>query len=528
MRSAIRSLGVLWSAVLICFMATGTFSTARIGAMTWGVAHDVWSATIAISQINFRLPGKLGFHEIEQAIANQVTSTKSVWNATDAASKALANDPEAVTRGLKVGAAVKESEIVIPDSKQGYLTDWCEDLGYADFYNLAFRLFGVNAYSTHWLYFSILALAFGLFVTTFWRDEVAVTSVTLLITALFLISTSSLFSEKTPSFAANRFVSTLAVIPLIHLVFVALRSEAIDWREFAGATVQAMLLVLVIAARSSAQWCAIAIVGSTIVVSSIRYWGKERSQRLVAWLTQKDIRRLRVVGGLVVGLFVVGAVRPSLIDERYFWDDNMPHHLTWHSAYLGLTFHPEWPLMKPYADLPDSYEDSVAFGLFTHRMQETGRPYAASWRPGYYLAREHEKLMRSEYLRFVWDHPRYMLELMLYEKPKLFLKIVEQTIISIKVEGWVSAFPSLLLSAALLLLARGGRRISECVAGFGIIWCSSMLPMLWAYPAPHVAADQNLTTLFLMLVGASFFLSEAAKGVDSIVSTDAPNRAALP
>ena len=30
----------------------------------------------------------------------------------------------------------------------GYLTNWCEDISYARFYTLAFRIFGCNAFST--------------------------------------------------------------------------------------------------------------------------------------------------------------------------------------------------------------------------------------------------------------------------------------------------------------------------------------------------------------------------------------------
>jgi hypothetical protein len=65
-------------------------------------------------------------------------------------------DPAAVTRGLKAGAVLRALDISIPPTKDGYLTNWSEDLGYADFYNLAFRLFGVSAVSTHWLYISVL------------------------------------------------------------------------------------------------------------------------------------------------------------------------------------------------------------------------------------------------------------------------------------------------------------------------------------------------------------------------------------
>jgi hypothetical protein len=72
--AAVRLLSLAWSAALIGLMATGTFSPARIGTMTWRPGHDIWSAAIAISQINFGLSGKLAYREIEQAIAIEVNS----------------------------------------------------------------------------------------------------------------------------------------------------------------------------------------------------------------------------------------------------------------------------------------------------------------------------------------------------------------------------------------------------------------------------------------------------------------------
>src|SRR5712671_6348884 len=97
--------------MLIGLMGTGSLSPARIGAMTWGPSHDIWSAAIAISQINFGLSGKLAYREIEQAIASEVTGTKSAWSVMDDTTRRLLQDPSAVTRGLRAGAAVKQEAI---------------------------------------------------------------------------------------------------------------------------------------------------------------------------------------------------------------------------------------------------------------------------------------------------------------------------------------------------------------------------------------------------------------------------------
>jgi hypothetical protein len=79
---------------------------------------------------------------------HEVTSTKDIWNTTDEATQRLLENPAAVTRGLQAGAAVPARDMAASLNELGYLTNWCEDISYARFYNLAFRIFGFNAFST--------------------------------------------------------------------------------------------------------------------------------------------------------------------------------------------------------------------------------------------------------------------------------------------------------------------------------------------------------------------------------------------
>src|SRR3979490_427718 len=89
----VRLISLAWTLTLIGLMATGTLSSARIGTTTWGPSHDIWSAAIAISEINFGHSGKLAYKEIEQAIANEVTGTKSAWSVTDDTTRHLRQTP---------------------------------------------------------------------------------------------------------------------------------------------------------------------------------------------------------------------------------------------------------------------------------------------------------------------------------------------------------------------------------------------------------------------------------------------------
>jgi hypothetical protein len=505
-----RSLCAGWTILLVVLMSFGIFSSARIGTMTWGPQHDVWSAAIALSQIKFGLSGGLAYKEIEQAITNDVTTTKNIWDILDDGTQALLRDPSAITRGLKNAAALRKDQIAVPTTKDGYITDWCEDLGYADFYNLAFRLFGVNAFSTHFLYVAILLLSVLLFQACFIRDSLPMASLTLSVTALFLLSSSTFFNESVPSFAANRFLSTLGLIPLLHLVHAALRRRAWTAAELGVAAVQAAILAFAIAARGSTMWCLFALATVLLATACIRLrhfpWALLARRKLsVAWQLARDsIARLVITGAIAIAVVVVfGLVRNAQLDERYLRDDNLPHHLLWHSAYLGLTYNPEWPKYKPFADVPD-YGDSAGFTVFVHRMQERGEPATSS--VNFYRARVYEKVIKREYLSFLVAHPTYALKLFLYYKPMKLIDLLCALVGSIPLAAGLLALGSILLVSAVLGFSSGIALSNYAELGFSFvfIWLSSMLPVFWAYPDHHVVADPTLGTLLLSLAALSF------------------------
>jgi hypothetical protein len=517
-------LSLAWSAALIGLMATGSLSPARIGTMTWGPGHDIWSAAIAISQINFGLSGKLGYREIDQAIANELIASKNTWDSMDDTTRGLLKDPSAVSRGLRAAAAVTKDGISVPTVREGYLTDWCEDLGYADFYNLAFRIFGFNAFSTHWLYIGILTLSCLLFVIAYFRDNLAVGTLTLSITALFLVTSSSIFSESMPAFAANRFLSTLAAIPLLHVIHAALRRCPFGRPEVLVLLAQAGLLAFAITLRSSADWCIVAFIVSVLAVAFVRRFSNPvhrpapiGMRRFVWRLTSIPyVRRLGITGLLVLAVTAsVGVIRNSQFDEVYFRDDNLPHHLFWHSAFLGLTLHPEWAAYRPIPEISAS-GDGAAFLVFEYRMRELGQPHVSD--RGYYRIRVSEPMIRDEYLRFIVNNPRFVFDLFTYYKPRIARDLLVMLTGSIGGVSRLLAGISLVLVTTLFAWPREPLTSrAELATSFGIVWLCSLLPVLWAYPAPHVFADQLWSTLFVLLAIVGLL---GARIVQAIIPSD--------
>jgi hypothetical protein len=364
---------------------------------------------------------------------------------------------------------------------------------------------------------TILALTSLLFAIAYFRDNLAVATLTLLITALFIESSSSIFSELLPSFAANRFLSTLALVPLLHLLYAALRRRPLGWSEVFMSSVQALFLAFAISARSSAQWCVIAFIASLFAVVLLRRF--EMAHRAVLAVQRKGfVQRLAAIPYIgrvgAIGLLVltvttaVGLVRNAQIDERYFWEDNLPHHLFWHSAYIALTFNPAWPAYRPFPDVPVS-GDAAGFKVFEHRMQERGQTSSSMTHEiysNYYLrARVYESVIRDEYLNFVVANPQYAVKLFTYYKPKEILNVLATLVGPIAIASGALALVSLACMIALLAWPINGpsSRI-ELAITFGLVWLGSLLPVLWAYPAPHVFADQLWSTLFALLALLSF------------------------
>jgi hypothetical protein len=212
--------------------------------------------------------------------------------------------------------------------------------------------------------------------------------------------------------------------------------------------------------------------------------------------------RLATVGilMLVVG-GAVGALRNSQFDASYFRDDNLPNHMFWHSAFVGLSFHPDWSKFKPYPDVADM-GDGVGFKLYEHVMKDQGRPYVSD--RGFYLVRPYEVFIRKEYTKFLLEHPRFTSELFFIYKPQLIVSTIWRLIGSIsKGSLWLAAV-SLALAISLFSLSGGTLKRIEFTIAIMFVWSCSLLPVFWAYGNQYVIADQLWSTLFVLLAVLGF------------------------
>lgn len=518
----LRATAIAFNIIFVVLIGGGQFSSSQIGAVTWGPTHDIWSMAIAISNIEHGLKGGLGYRAIAQKLENDL-----IDDTNDLRTRARLRQPETITRAIAAAASIKREHLnPEPIEEGGYVTSWAEDIGYAEFYNIAFRLFGYSADSTHKLYVLILALTSALFLAAFWRNNVAIALITFANAALFLTTTSAIFTDLMPSIAANRFLSTLATIPLLHIIFATIDLRPISASAKGLTVLQVIFLLFAIRARASAIWCILAYDCIVIALMFLRppfygrfvlrwwrpYWRLMlyRAKAIFADSFFKGsvklafgiwtMPRIFLVPLIVVaGLFIQNVTTRMQLDPVYFTDDVLPHHYIWQPAFVSLPMHPMWPSRKPYSELPADPGDEVANVYYLITMKRAGLSTGSPVNHGLTKSRMLDRVVRNGLISFAIQNPLYMVQLIGYYKVRNELKDIFQLVRSIPAPAVLLALSVSAIGAALLSAGSPGfRRRDIAIALFSIGVCA-MLPPLWGYSAPHTVADQLWAVLFLSM-----------------------------
>jgi hypothetical protein len=494
----VRLATYLYSGLLIVAMYASVMSNARPGTMTWGPAVDFWASSIAISHIEYGLGGGLGYRTITSEFAKRI-DTEAFRS-----DKASEVQPEKVEAAFQAVSRLPKSAMQDgPIEDAVYVTTWAEDIGYADFYEIAFRFFGYHALSTYWLFFSILAVSFVLFAAAYWDDDVATSALAVAVAAAFLTGTTNIFSYLLPSFAANRYLEILTVLPCLHLLMAGMRERPFTGIRLVLIVAQALLYALTITFRTSAIWTLIAAITVLVAFVGIKRFRAREDLATRSWqqFTGAIFKSREILFAGVIAFSGMGLpyLRDTQLDPIYL-NEALPHHLRWHPAILGLSLHPLWPQKKPSANVPDALSDEIGFTLFENYMRQNhpGEPLTSSKTRGAYLPRLHDAVMKQELIGFARANPGYMVELYGYYKPKLILSQITENLRTVPLAAWLLCLPTLLLG---FLLGTGVTINFLAMTGAAfIVWLSAQLPALWAYPANYVAVSRMWTTFLLIAI----------------------------
>ncbi len=531
-----RALAIGWSALLLALIGFGTFSTERPGAITWGQTSAVWAMAIAISDLEYDLDGGLGYREVEGALASRMTTMSSAVAVHDYGTGNLASMPDVTTAALRYAASLDEDRFIKGgDPEQGsFVSLGGEDIGFANFLVWAYRIYGYDAYSPRDLYLTILFLGFIVFVAVYWRSNAAIALVTLGVAGLFGVTASGVFVDGLPSIAANRFLSTLVIIPILHVICAVLRFARWRLSFFLALALQAWLISFAVSARSSAGWGPLAFLLVALVALmawlALAWWDSrpDTMARLREWRARMQDGAVRLVSprgdlrwrpspagpekqarpfhaahilAVLLTVLAVNGVANNLremrLDPLYSGEGVLGHHPRWHNAYIALAMHPDWPQTKPYPEQNDGLNDNISWVAFYAVAEERGiNPLHPA---GLLRVRVLDEIIKEEYLRFIREHPRYVAELFLIYKPIAYWNVSSRLIPTVQPVAWLLMLVSAGIAGLMLTATSAWNRTA--LWGASVITVGmAQLPAFWAYAADHAFSDQLWSLLFAFLL----------------------------
>jgi hypothetical protein len=285
------------------------------------------------------------------------------------------------------------------------------ELGYADYWYLAFRLFGLNMSSQYYLYFLLLGISCGLFVIEFKRSPFVVFLLLVYLAGLvFLQNYARSMGIELATLANSRLFEALSLLPATHLFLIVWTRMRFRWSTAIGAAIQSALLAFIVDCRITARWQVAMIVGAALVILVAGIW----KQRPLCLFFRKE--GWDGVWAACLAVAVVAAHMTFIhyeADARYGSEPR--YHVVWHEVLRGL-LGGSLALQREYLGREigitapqdtDAYDaifndltkrnDRSAAGSFV----QNGRIYidiAQGWN-------EYERLARNLSIRIALDHP---------------------------------------------------------------------------------------------------------------------------
>jgi hypothetical protein len=503
------------AAILTSIIAGACVLTTFIAGQRRGMDHAVEfgpdrvqvAISIALSDLVYHLDaGYLGYAKVRDRLLE-------VWN-RDAHGP---NDPIVIQNSHNsavLNDAIHAAASLGPQLP-GYVTErslfpaFHDDVGLVDYVKTSFRIFGYRIESLYDTFFLLLAISAAAYILAFWDDMTALFMLVLLLFCFRITLDTTILSIPAPSFSASRSCSTLALLPMWHLVLLLIRRHRASMAQVLLALTQIGIFILIIAARGTARWDTIFVVAVAIALALIEL----RPQWPRPWLPALIHRAgrwplLLLLGGLLAhGTYIRSALHPA-----YFTDDVLRYHGIWEPSFSGLGYEPDlwfgfggvWddPGLPPRLDaIPRDFENFVAGAKYLDAIRFTPLPsefpkafppaYLSTWGEGLKWG-FHEEVSRRMFLYAISHHPLLTLKLYLIDKPYHLLvslgQIVAQSPLAWlwwTIVGASTAFIAFWLGPR--PLATGELRRAILLIAAALPFAS--IPNLAVFSLPYVMAD---------------------------------------
>jgi hypothetical protein len=206
------------------------------------------------------------------------------------------------------------------------------ELGYADYMYVAFRLFGLHIASLYYFYFLVLGVACTLFVLEYGRSPFPMFLLASYLGGLFFLQNyAQSQGNQLASLANSRLFDALSLLPAVHIFLAIWRRLTPKLPALATVSVQALILVFLVGTRTAAVWQVVMILFATIAVTLFDPWTKR-----LPYLRPKSRFWIGLWPGVLTITFLAMLAVFFRVDADPRYKQETGHHTIWHSVLATL------------------------------------------------------------------------------------------------------------------------------------------------------------------------------------------------
>ena len=305
-------------------------------------------------------------------------------------------------------------ELAKESNKEARLIYENEDIGLIDFYKFAFFVFGFNMFSLMSAYYLILFSSLIIWVVYFYKET------SKLFFPILFLSSHAVIIFLLPSFGdeivvthSRRFLPALTIIPTIFIIVNLMENKLFSLRTFILNILQIFILFFIFHSRSTAlfQFLNICFIITLILILN-------RCQ--LRELLSRAKNFTNICFSLIIILIFYKVLMFVNINPLY--SKVVSKHLFWHSAYIGLSSHPDSILKYNIYNSDGAASDYV--------VEYTQKEYGdKNWKSRFGFV-GYERILKNKYFEILKSDTSFFLYNYLV-KPFDFFKLIYENILKI-------------------------------------------------------------------------------------------------
>jgi hypothetical protein len=391
------------------------------------------------------------------------------------------------------------------------------ELGLVDYFKLAFRLFGFRVESAFYLYFLILGVSLVAFILGHWRSPITLTIPILFLAAGNIVLGSNFFDSINSQNVTNpRFLSTLGILPGIHILMLMLDRHRASLPQVLLACVQALIFEFALSIRASLAWlmlfvATIAVIQIAVAFARLTTNGSSVRRSIAGVRDELAATRLWPALVLLIGVWSYQTAITASMHPSYELDDFLPSHLRYHNAFIGLSYNPRWAenFQQDYYRANSDQLGFLAGAMYLMDNYDVPESYYQSPLYGGPKMQLDDRVVRKAYLQFIRRNPWFVIQAH-YWKLRVVLRLVTGHLWTALSNSTIALLSAGAVVIALLLSAgwrrhdsigdasaRGARHLLVISAGIAMF---SWIPFVYAQPSEVTVGDAIWATGFTLLV----------------------------